>query len=206
MLHEIPHDAFAGRAGCRDGQDERPVPLAACKGDRVPDRAGDDVQLVDDRQRRIPALERARLTWQHNQRGVAVCPYKRLPNTWVRLASSGFGSTIPATCGSVIPACRASEATTTTSAPSTPSAYSPYAPSTAARLVLPLPLGIEIKPCLRRGPRAANSRPRMSRGRGRCLNGVRAPFPRVTVKYSRANASTRRSPERGRCARTSGGR
>ena len=43
---------------------------------------------------------------------------------------------------------------TSTACVDRPPAYSPYAPSTAARLVLPLPLGIEIKPCLGRGPRA----------------------------------------------------
>ena len=67
--------------------------------------------------------------------------------------------------------------------------------STAARLVLPLPLGIEIKPCLGR-PRAREQPAEdvplpLKRPFGRPSRGSPS-------KYSRANASTRRGPERGK--------
>jgi hypothetical protein len=64
----------------------------------------------------------------------------------------------------------------------------------AARVVLSLPRGIEIKPCRGRGPPVGNSRPTICFCHGRSRNGRRAPLPRVTVRYSRANASTRRAP------------
>jgi hypothetical protein len=45
----------------------------------------------------------------------------------------------------------------------------------------------------------------MARCHARSRNGCLAPLPRVTVRYSRANASTRRGPDLGRPERFNGG-
>jgi hypothetical protein len=59
---------FARRTRRRDGEHERPLTLPCRERDRIPHLAGDDVELVDDRERRVPPLERAGRRGQHDER------------------------------------------------------------------------------------------------------------------------------------------
>jgi hypothetical protein len=72
VLHEPPHHGVRADTGRRDPEDQRAVPLAAGKGHRVPDLLGDDVQLVDDHEARVVALQGAGLGRQRAQLGVRV--------------------------------------------------------------------------------------------------------------------------------------
>jgi hypothetical protein len=72
MLHEVEHRPVEVPGRRRDRQQQRPVPLPACRHHRLVRIPRDDVQLVQHTQRRVPTLQRPRLGRQRRQRRVRV--------------------------------------------------------------------------------------------------------------------------------------